>query len=40
MPARLIGKLESLPWMTPDRLARVRRHSEDHSADPAPATAQ
>jgi len=40
MPSRLVAKLESLPWMTPDRIARIRRHSEDRSADPAPGTAR
>ncbi|MHC4832316.1 MAG: lysophospholipid acyltransferase family protein [Planctomycetota bacterium] len=40
MPARLIGKLESLPWMTPESLERIRRHTEDRSADPAPGTAR
>lgn len=40
MPDRLIAKLESLPWLSPEQVARIRRHSETLTADPAPATSR
>ncbi len=38
MPNRLIAKLESLPWLTPEKVDRIRRHSDTLTADPAPGT--
>jgi KDO2-lipid IV(A) lauroyltransferase len=40
MPPRLRAKLESLPWMTPQRLDRIRQHSEDGAGVPSPGTAR
>ncbi len=36
MPGRLIAKLESLPWLSSEQVARIRRHSDTLTADPAP----
>jgi KDO2-lipid IV(A) lauroyltransferase len=40
MPGRLVAKLESLPWLSPEQVSRIRRHSESLTADPAPGTAR
>ncbi len=40
MPARMVARLESLPWLTPEQVANIRRHSETATADPAPGTSR